>query len=112
MDDGIGPTLRKIAGTALLVAGLGLALYAAIAFVAELPQAPWLISLALAAPFCALMSFAAAEALRKGYVPSMHGAMDRVRQPLWYWSLTIVFMAAALLLAGLAMSAALRLAVG
>lgn len=112
MDDGIGPALRAIARTGLLVAALGLALYAIIAFVAELPQAPWLISLALAAPLSALTGFVAVEALRKGYAPSMHGAVDRRQRPLDYWSLTAVYLAASLLLAALAIWAALRLAFG
>jgi hypothetical protein len=110
MQGGLGSTLRKIATTGLLVAGMGLVLYAALAFVAEREGAPWLISLALATPLSVLLAFVSADALRTGLYPTMGGVVTRSRQPLSYWCLTITNAVASLLLGALVAWSAARLA--
>ncbi|MBS7791329.1 hypothetical protein KTR66_15100 [Roseococcus sp. SDR] len=92
------------------MAGLGIALYAAIAVIAEREGAQWLISLALAAPLGALLGFVAMEALRTGLVPAMGGAVTRSRHPITFWCLAITHVAASLLLGALAAWSAYRLA--
>lgn len=110
MNDGPAPTLREIARTGLLVAGLGFALYAALTFVAERERAPWLISLALAVPLGGLLAFVFVEALRTRLFTTMGGGVTRSRHPLTYWCLTITNAAASLLLGALAAWSAYRLA--
>ena len=110
MHDGFGPTLRKIAWTGLLVAGLGFSLYAALAFIAKREGVQWLIGLALAVPLSGLLAFVFVEALRTGLFPTMGGVVTRSRHPLSYWCLTITNATASLLLGALAAWSAYRLA--
>lgn len=81
----------QLAKTGLCAGTLGVVLYAALAFIAELPGAHWMISLFVAVPMALLIGHAA-----------VRGTITRAGQPLVFWGLTATFLLSSLLLCAVA----------
>lgn len=95
--------LRRLAGTAAVVALLGFFLYLGTRYLAEeLAGGQYWLAIALAMPLAALLGRYLLDGVREGELPIGRSLFSRARQPFQYWFSMVWFSAVTVLLTGLA----------